>query len=244
MIKFFRKIRYDLIEKNKTRKYLKYAVGEIVLVVIGILIALQINNWNENLKNKKEEISVLKELLSDSKTNLLSLEEDVFLNQRAISSNILINDILINERPYNDSLDIHFGNIQYNTQFTLNTAGYENLKSRGFEIISNDSLRKSIINVYDRWFDFIDDLGDMNNTVSLEQFNPSYKFYFKNFERDLEALYASFKPQDYEKLIQNNAFLKLIREQKYNNEYTIQALDMGITQIKELIAQLETELEK
>ena len=244
MIKFFRKIRQKLISENKFSKYLIYAIGEIILVVIGILIALQINNWNENLKNKKEEISVLKELLSDSKTNLLSLEEDIFLNQRAISSNMLISDILINKRPYNDSLDVHFGNIQYNTQFTLNTGGYENLKSRGFEIISNDSLRKSIINIYDRWVDFIDDLGDMNNKVSLEQFNPSYKFYFKNFKRDLEGLYVSFKPQDYEKLIQNNEFLKLIREQKYNNEYTIQALDMGIKQIKELIAQLETELEK
>ena len=244
MIKFFRKIRQKLLSENKFSKYLLYAVGEIILVVIGILIALSINNWNENLKNKKEEISVLKELLSDSKTNLFSLEEDIFLNQRAINSNMLISDILINKRPYNDSLDIHFGNIQYNTQFTLNTGGYENLKSRGFEIISNDSLRKSIINIYDRWVDFIHDLGDMNNTVSLEQFNPRYKFYFKNFQRDLEGLYVSFKPQDYEKLIQNNAFLKLIREQKYNNEYTIQALDMGITQIKELIAQLETELEK
>jgi hypothetical protein len=48
MIKFFRKIRYDLMEKNKTGKYFKYAIGEIVLVVIGILIALSINNWNEN----------------------------------------------------------------------------------------------------------------------------------------------------------------------------------------------------
>ncbi len=51
MIKFFRKIRYDLMEKNKTRKYLKYAIGEIVLVVIGILIALSLNNWNELRKN-------------------------------------------------------------------------------------------------------------------------------------------------------------------------------------------------
>lgn len=244
MIKFFRKIRQKLLSENKFSKYILYAIGEIILVVIGILIALQINNWNENLKNKKEEISVLKELLSDSKTNLLSLEEDIFLNQRAINSNMLISDILINKKPYNDSLDVHFGNIQYNTQFTLNTGGYENLKSRGFEIISNDLLRKSIINIYDRWVDFIDDLGDMNNTVSLEQFNPRYKLYFKNFERDLEGLYASFEPQDYEKLIQNNEFLKLIREQKYNNEYTIQALDMGIKQIKELTVQLETELEK
>jgi hypothetical protein len=57
MIKFFQKTRYDLMEKNKTGKYFKYAIGEIILVVIGILIALQINNANENRKiteTKKE----------------------------------------------------------------------------------------------------------------------------------------------------------------------------------------------
>ena len=48
MIKFFRKIRQNLLSEGKSRKYFKYAIGEIVLVVIGILIALQINNWNEN----------------------------------------------------------------------------------------------------------------------------------------------------------------------------------------------------
>jgi len=59
MIKFFRKIRYDLMEKNKTGKYLKYAIGEIVLVVIGILIALQINNWNEERKTNSKERRML-----------------------------------------------------------------------------------------------------------------------------------------------------------------------------------------
>ena len=51
MIKFFRRIRFDLMEKNKTGKYLKYAVGEIILVMIGIILALQINNWNEAQKS-------------------------------------------------------------------------------------------------------------------------------------------------------------------------------------------------
>jgi hypothetical protein len=57
MIKFFRKIRHQLLTKNKFSKYLLYAIGEIVLVVIGILIALQINNWNTSkIESKNEEI--------------------------------------------------------------------------------------------------------------------------------------------------------------------------------------------
>jgi hypothetical protein len=62
MIKFFRRMRYDFMEKNKTGKYLKYALGEIVLVVIGILIALSINNWNENRKEINIENKILLEI--------------------------------------------------------------------------------------------------------------------------------------------------------------------------------------
>ena len=64
MIKFFRQIRQNLIMENKTGKYLKYAIGEIVLVVIGILIALQINNWNENRKEKQQEKAILYQLIT------------------------------------------------------------------------------------------------------------------------------------------------------------------------------------
>ena len=65
MNKFFRKIRYDLMSENKTAKYFKYAIGEIILVVIGILIALSINNWNEQRKNAIKEESALTQLKKD-----------------------------------------------------------------------------------------------------------------------------------------------------------------------------------
>jgi hypothetical protein len=59
MIKFFKKIRRNLMDQNKTGKYLKYVVGEIVLVMIGILLALQVSNWNTDRKIKKKEIAIL-----------------------------------------------------------------------------------------------------------------------------------------------------------------------------------------
>jgi len=72
MIKLFRNIRKNLLKEGKTANYLKYAIGEIVLVVIGILLALQINNWNENRKLQKEELK----LLHDIKANLKATLED------------------------------------------------------------------------------------------------------------------------------------------------------------------------
>ena len=71
MIKFFRNIRKSLLIENKTSKYLKYAIGEIVLVVLGILIALQINNWNEERQLDSQFLSILKTVREDLKTDTI-----------------------------------------------------------------------------------------------------------------------------------------------------------------------------
>ena len=73
MIKFFRNIRQNLIMENKTSKYLKYAIGEIILVVIGILIALQINNWNEGNKEKRKLHTNILSILDDIKEDSLAI---------------------------------------------------------------------------------------------------------------------------------------------------------------------------
>ena len=77
MINFLRKIRYDLMEKNKTGKYLKYAVGEILLIVIGILIALQLNNYNETLNLNNQEQKALNNLKLDFEDNKLELIKSI-----------------------------------------------------------------------------------------------------------------------------------------------------------------------
>ena len=74
--------------ENKTGKYIKYAFGEIILVVIGILIALQINNWNENRKDRIKEQVVLKQLQEDYQENLMQLEEKMTTRDKIIFSAI------------------------------------------------------------------------------------------------------------------------------------------------------------
>jgi len=75
MIKFFRKIRYKLMEQNKTSKYLKYAIGEIALVVIGILIAIQLNSARDNNNKRIEEIIRLENILSDLNQDKVELKK-------------------------------------------------------------------------------------------------------------------------------------------------------------------------
>ncbi|MGB3145780.1 MAG: DUF6090 family protein, partial [Maribacter sp.] len=76
MLKFFRKIRQKLLEEHKTSKYLLYAIGEIALVMIGILLALQVNNWNENNKDRKTEKVVLTDLHTEFQNNLIKLKSN------------------------------------------------------------------------------------------------------------------------------------------------------------------------
>lgn len=94
MLKFFRKIRRSLIQREKFRKYLLYALGEIFLVVIGILIALQVNNWNEWRKDRVQEENYLERLIIELESDSLRLEGAINLtNYKIDQAKFLINNI-------------------------------------------------------------------------------------------------------------------------------------------------------
>ena len=99
------------MEKNTKGKYLKYALGEILLVMIGILLAVQVNNWNENRKTKIKEIKILMELRSDLVQNLADLEENIDAFNDCLNSCEIIIYHIENKIPYDDSLNYHFSNL-------------------------------------------------------------------------------------------------------------------------------------
>lgn len=148
MIKFFRKIRQQLLSENKTSKYFKYAIGEIFLVVIGILIALQFNNWNNNKQLEEVQIKYLNEIANNLKSDLVDIRFNMGFNETRLNSSKIVLENLKNDDVYSDSLDVYYGSLLYTTRSVLNYSAYETLKSKGLEIITNDNLRKSITKLY------------------------------------------------------------------------------------------------
>ena len=155
MIKFFRKIRQKLLTENKFSKYLLYAIGEIVLVVIGILIALQINNWNEYQKERQSEQLVLREIRDNLKYDLKDFESNLITLQNKVISSKTILKALNNDTPYNDSLGFYFTYLTAFPHFSSKTNGYKLLQSKGLEIIINDALRNSITDLYEDRYQYI-----------------------------------------------------------------------------------------
>ena len=156
MIKLFRKIRQTLIMENKTSKYLKYALGEIVLVMVGILLALQVNNWNEKRIASEKEKLFLKELHQEFKKNQLQLEEVLHMHEIGLkATNGLIAIFPIDLATVNyDSLKFYISNIGWRYTFNPSQGIINSLVSTGgFNLISNDSLRKLMIS----WNDVLKD---------------------------------------------------------------------------------------
>lgn len=147
MIKFFRKIRQKLLSENKLSKYLVYAVGEIILVIIGILIALQINNLNEDRKASEQETKFLKSFKIDLEANLKELERVI---KKSELVKVRANRILEYKRGDIDSLtltqlDTLVMTISGYTMFLSQDGTIEDIIGSGsLNIIKNDSLRQAI----------------------------------------------------------------------------------------------------
>ena len=147
MIKFFRKIRQKLLVEGKTSKYFKYAIGEIFLVMIGILLALQVNNWNNQRIETKREQSSLKNLRSDFIDNIKELERIYDSTEKSYRSSVRLLEIIKNENPINTEEIETLLNSIINGFYSLdlNSASIDEIISSGsLSMIKDDRLRERI----------------------------------------------------------------------------------------------------
>ena len=153
MIKFFRKIRQKMLTENKFGKYLLYAIGEIILVVIGILIALQLNTQKEENKLADQETTYLKRLLSDNQQDLRSFSEYIKDFEKGKNAVAALSTAL--NRPSKDSVLVQaaIDYYEYATgfpYFPISKSTFQDLSSTGnLTVIKNSQLRDKIVQHYD-----------------------------------------------------------------------------------------------
>ena len=209
MIKFFRKIRQKLLSENNFSKYLIYAIGEIVLVVIGILIALSLNNWNDSKKKKIEERVLLTELMKNLEINITQIKEDIEWDSVAISSGKIIMNVLNNKISYSDTLGNHFQNSRLVPNSFLTTSAYNAIENRGFQIVSSIFLRKKIMKLFDDTYPSM--ILEINNIDENTLKTNMQNYMINHFEYSNGQL----KPNDYQELLEDQRYRNIL---SYNIE--------------------------
>ena len=239
MIKFFRNIRHNLLSEGKAGKYLKYAIGEIVLVVIGILIALQINNWNESNKERKLEVKTLSELQSAFKKDLKDLNFNLNFHKKGLEACEQLILAFDQSLPYHDSLDQYFGQYSNITILVHNSGAYETLKSRGLDIIENDTLRNQIINLHDNIYNYILEIQQSFDYLDV---NENKQFMLK-FMSDWK-FFESAKPLNYDQISQNMEFRNRLKYTMQSRQISIHRYKRAVNECEDVIMNIGKELNR
>ncbi len=253
MISFFRKIRQKLLNEGKTSRYFKYAIGEVLLVVIGILIALQLNNWNEQKKQNVEELKMLRNLQLEIQTDLKEFEWSQIVHSSTPKSIDRILYFFENDLAYDESLKYDF---HRPTRFwfpKINNSVYQALKSQGLDLISNDELSKDITSYYSyasasyeiKISEYRKIITDGNKEILSQRFgtlwNGDYSAYRKT--QNYDDFKGYMIPNDFEALKKDNKFkfyLSSLKNQLY--WYIERPIDTASKMAKQLNTDIENEL--
>ena len=202
MIKFFRKIRQNLVMQNKTTKYFKYAIGEIVLVVIGILIALQINIWSQRKSNEVKIISILKEIQNDI---LIDLEASNMIFDYQIFTDSISKNILNNNYTSEDFKNGKFQRIGFNY--------------RDFRTVSNgfDNLMDNVDNIPEKYAHLLPEIKDLyvKTKITIDVYNDKIRnVVYKNLDEEFNF---NWKQDDIIGKENNDKINYYLNDVKYKN---------------------------
>lgn len=212
MIKFFRSIRRKLIEEGSLEKYLIYGIGEILLVVLGILIALQINNWNTNQNDKNIEeayiADILQELSRDTSILGSNFDKIIELKKGALKK---VKEHLVQVPSKFDTLnllkDVGIAAIYGKRELLLNNSTYIELISTGnFRVISDKELRKKIINYYNLCDIMLKTIREQRTSYpdfvnSIRAFNPKQPNHIEEADQKFAVNCIQIKNEEFRKLL-------------------------------------------
>ena len=235
MVKFFRKIRQKLLTENRFSQYLLYAIGEIILVVIGILIALQINNWNEKVKQN----SSIKQAFTEVHNNLVkdSLQMTRILERMNSELNVQkqIIDAIDNGKTLDSSFNDNLGKCMTMNLIQVTQNGYKKLQALGLENIRSKNLENLLINYYEILNKDMEREVSDDNIDLMNVWLPYVRKNFKDFEYRRYAI-----PKSYEKLSSDSEFLLMLKININNRDGTLKELTNMQATMRSLIEIIES----
>jgi K+ transporter len=238
MIKFFRKIRQNLLMENKTGKYIKYAIGEIILVVIGILIALQINIWNEDRKSNEKATILIKNIIDDLSSDIWHMNQALI----ELKEQLGIVDSLI-AKSMDSSKSINYDNmglLRYSSDFRPksqrnHTAAVNNLENESIRKVLQDYFIKEdqVVDIFMEYEKilhneirpYLRESGMHNlNSLYLKEDTLKVPMMLKPKILDKRLEDVIFQQLLYERRLKTKTFLKLLNELKMENQELIKIL--------------------
>ena len=245
-MKLLRTIRQNLIMKNQNGNYYKYAVGEIILVVLGILIALSINNWNENRKNKKKELVLINNIIEDLGLDLIHINKSLneVVNQKELVDD-LIEKIIDNKKKLDyEKISL----LRFSSDFRpISQRNHSESISNLNDDFIRDILQKYFLKedqVLDIFLEYVDIIHNkirpylsetgMHNLQSLYDNKTNEKLHVPLYPKILEKQLSVVKFQQllYERRLKTDSFEKLLRELRLRNEELVIKLKNEIDRFK------------
>ncbi|WP_298420438.1 hypothetical protein [uncultured Kordia sp.] len=241
-MKVFQKIRQQLLKDSKLRKYLAYAVGEIILVVVGILLALQIDGWKAQQEVNEHEYNILQNLHRDLSATKDELERDVKANKISKSNLEIALDHLNKNTVYTSAMDTLFPAIA-NWESPLPTfVTYEIFKIEGIRIIQSKEIKEGVIKFHESTLGFIINDYDKAEWSLFE--NVTLPFITEHLSYLLEGETVALKPNNYDELSKDSKFRNILTLSMAMRGKGLAFYETSIKELNELLLLIENEIEK
>ena len=237
MLRIFITARQHLVREGHLGRYTGYALGEIVLIVIGILIALQIDEWADDRSERRFERKTLSQIRINLQTDHEKLTEILRKRREAAQS---IDNILAIEDPDNpdDNLNLWLSDVMQFDRFHSLSSAYEVLKSRGLDIVRNDALRTTLGIYYDSWAREIQQHNlDIENGF-MNRWIPIIIADVEEFDWDVIA-----KPYNATALLNDHRFVNTLKVEQDNHEGAAEELEAMIRVNEQLQNLIDAEIQ-
>ncbi|MDT7833190.1 DUF6090 family protein [Flavobacteriaceae bacterium S356] len=251
--------------KNKTSTYVKYAIGEIALVMVGILLALQVSNWNQGVQKEKLELKLLGKLQEDLTNMYGDIANDLKTMQLGDRSHFRILDYMQKNETYKDSMCFDFHWLAKDEYIYPVTSTYDVIKREGLNIVKNDSIRMGVQLAFENFFSrlvrtnaFYPNIEEFFSPYFQKNFTPNknedlifkeqfYGYtqtfpYKKRVNDKTYTIAIGYVPKDFEKLKKDEEFSMLMQQAYSYRTYKINRYKSAKYVIEELQKLIDKEL--